>query len=347
MNRNKIHSSIFETEQQISDADNCAFTIAFGKQSYRDMAINLARSVEKYNPNLSFFIFTDNVLKIPKNLQNTKVVVCEPKYYGVGFSIKLSLDRLAPTNRALFIDADCLVYKTLDPFFDIFRGISVGVIGVSKFEGEMFGNVTSICKSFSVPSLPQFNGGIYYIEKCSESISIYNKARELEKIYDEIGLVRLRGQPNDEILISISLALHSVSPIIDDGSLYADFQWWPVTNKLNIINGVAEMMNPPFPHPLHQNNFPASNAHPAVVHYLGQHVELPLYRRETTALILDRYTPFADVFAWIMFIPHFSLLSVKRFFRPFFHKFFSPRKIRNSKTRLVIPSNKTTDIDNN
>ena len=51
MNRNKIHSSIFETEQQISDADNCAFTIAFGKQSYRDMAINLARSVEKYNPN--------------------------------------------------------------------------------------------------------------------------------------------------------------------------------------------------------------------------------------------------------------------------------------------------------
>jgi hypothetical protein len=347
MNTYKIHSSRFETEQRIIEADNCAFTIAFGQKSYRDMAINLARSVEKYNPNLSFFIFTDRALKIPRYIKNTRVVVCDHKHYGVGFSIKLSLDRLAPSNRALFIDADCLVYKSLNPLFDKFRGISVGVIGVSKSEGEMFGDVDSICKSYNVSSLPQFNGGIYYIEKCSESISIYDKARELEKIYDEIGLVRLRGQPNDEILISISLALHSVSPIIDDGSLYADFQWWPVTNKLNIINGVAEMMNPPFPHPLHQNNFPASNAHPAVVHYLGHHVELPLYRRETTALILDRYTPFADVFAWIIFIPHFSLLAVKRFFRPFFHKFFSPRKIRNSKTRLVINSNKTTDIDNN
>lgn len=318
------------------DATTSAFTIAFGMQSYRDMAVNLARSIEKHNSDIPFFILTDRALELPKCLRNTKVIIHNPNDYGKGFSVKLNLDRLAPSDCALFIDADCLVYKDLKPLFKIFDGKSVGVLGISRTDGEMFGDVASVCEACGVSSLPHFNGGVYYLERGEASAAIYTRARELEPDYDSLGLVRLRGQPNDEVLVAIALAQYGVLPTENDGSFYADFQWWPQVEKLDILKGTAVMRNPPPDDPLHQNSFPATNAKPAIVHFLGHHVERPLYRREINALTWDKLIPFPSHFAWLMAAPSFSLLSLKNFVRPMFHMFFQPRSIQKSKTRLIV-----------
>ena len=305
-------------------------------KSYRDMAINLARSVEKHNPDLPFYIITDRDLSLPSDLKHTQVKIHDPKAYGVGFSVKLNLDHLAPTDKSLFIDADCLVYRDLTALFETFQGNSVGVLGVSKSDGEMFGDVASVCKACNVDSLPLFNGGLYYIEKGPESRAIYSRARELEPRYDELGLVRLRGQPNDEVLVAIALSQFGINPISNDGRFYADFQWWPQVESLDILNGIARMNNPPLPNALHQDKFPATQAQPAVVHFLGHHVESPLYLRERSALYLQQFVPFPTALARCLALPSFGLIAFKNIARPLFHKFFAPRTVQKSKSRLVI-----------
>jgi hypothetical protein len=220
--------------------------------------------------------------------------------------------------------------------FGLLKGQPVGVFGVSKAEGEMFGDVRSVCERMRVSSLPHFNGGLYYIEKGSCSDAVYARARELEPFYDDIGLVRLRGQPNDEILMSISLAEHGILPVLNSGEYYSDFQWWPIVEHLNIIRSLSSMRNPEPGHPLHQSSFPAGNANAAVVHFLGHHVESALYSQEVMALKLAAKIPFADVAARLFFLPRHGVDSLKNLMRPVFRKTFGTRRIKSSSSRLIV-----------
>jgi len=312
-----------------------AFTIATGRQTYKKMAINCARSFARWN-DLPFFIYSDEELELPADLKNVSVRVMQPGEFGIGFSTKLHLDRFCPTNRSLFIDADCLVMGDLEPLFAACAGTPVGVLGYLKSDGEMFGDVRQVCAHVGVDALPHFNGGLYYVEQGHASAAIFDEARALEPRYDEIGLVRLRGQPNDEVLISIALAKAGVKPVANDGGFYADFQWWPEVERIDALKGEAIMRNPPAGSPGHQDRYPSGEAKPLVVHFLGHHVEGNRYREETLALLLSRYPLPARLIAALAVLPARAVDGFKELFRPLFHRLFGARKIRKSASRLVL-----------
>lgn len=312
-----------------------AFTIATGPQSYKRMAVNCALSFCRWN-RLPFVIYSDEPLALPKAAVNVEVRLLQEDRFGRGFSTKLHIDSFAPTSNALFIDADCLVMGNLERLFEIFEGTPVGVLGYSKADGEMFGDVAEICRRVGVRTLPHFNGGVYYVEVGDVSAGVLAEARRLEPEYDSLGIVRLRGQPNDEMLIGIAMAKAGIEPIHNDGSLYADFQWWPKVEAMDALNGVARMRNPPLGQAGHQDRFPADVASPLIVHFLGHHVEGTRYRREAFALRLPFSRGIARLIANLAYLPHVAIDRLRGAARPLFHAVIGVRQVRRSKSRLII-----------
>jgi len=300
------------------------------------MAINLARSFKVWNDleEIAFYIATDSDFPLPKDLSQIRLIRVPKGSLGAGFSAKLRLDQLAPADQTLFVDADCLCLGDLDRVFDAFSGRPVSVVGGQISQGEWFGDVASVCARFGVPNLPKFNGGIYYLEPGPKAAAVYERARGLEPDYDTIGLVRLRGQPNDELLMAIALAIEGCSAVHDDGSIMGDLLSCQAVPEINVISGRALLRNPPAPDPLHQPWFPLQEVRPLVVHFLGHHVEGWRYRTEALKLLLSGgfgISPFvANLMGVAYSTPSRVVEHLKAALRPLVHRYVGVRGVRAS-----------------
>jgi len=312
-------------------------TIATGKKLYMDLAVNLARSFFLWHrsADISFYIVTDNPQLFPDDITKlVKIITIKPGELGEGFSPKLYLDKLAPDGQTLFIDSDCLIFGDLSFIFKQFKGHSVSVVGNYIEDGEWFGDVAAICRRFNIPHLPKFNGGIYYLENGPEAVKVYNKARELEKQYDQIGFRRLRNRPNDEVLMALAMQLYNQKPVDDDGTIMAEFVNFQSGIKSDLLSGTVELYNTPS-HPNYQPSWHLQVAKPQIVHFLGHHNKLIPYIKEARQL---KYI-FEDKFSerksraltfTVITLPFKMLLYSKRIFRPLYHSIMGVRKIKKS-----------------
>src|SRR5262249_14873215 len=161
-----------------------------GKPVYLAMAVALARSfrLRHKGSDIRFFLATDHDRRaLPDDLAELDLIPLKPGEYGSGFAIKLHLDHIAPAERSLFIDADCLCVGSLEPAFDMFAGRAVSVIGRPITEGEWNGvDVAAVCRRFAVPAVARFNGGLYYLEPGEMCSRVYAAAREQLPNYDDI-----------------------------------------------------------------------------------------------------------------------------------------------------------------
>lgn len=319
------------------EANKNIITLATGKKFYFDLAINLARSFVVWNKHagIDFYIATDLNYELPDDLAGyIKIISLKPNQYGLGFSPKIHLDKIAPPGRTLFIDSDCLIFDNLLNVFERFEGKTVSVVGSHISSGEWFGNIDIICKKFNLPHIPKFNGGLYYLENGPETTEIYKSAREIEKNYDEIGFVKLRNRPNDEVIMALAMQIHNQTPVADDGKVMSDPQACPGGYKINIINGKRWLFNPPFPHPLHQVWYPFEKVEPIIFHFLGSYTHDYPYRREAYRLkktlknqLNLRTESFAKIFIeW----PDRIESSFKKLLRPTYTFLFGHRKIKKS-----------------
>jgi len=261
-------------------------TIATGKKLYADMAVNLARSFWLWNANnaIDFYIATDQAHFLPNDVKiYSKIIKLQPAEFGLGFSPKLHLDKIAPEGQTLFIDSDCLVYGSILPVFEKFKGHDVSVVGNYISGGDWFGDIGNICKQFGIGHLPRFNGGIYYLEKGETVNKIYNEARSLEKKYDKIGFVRLRNRPNDEVIMAVAMQLNQQQPIPDDGSILGEFVNFQSGIKSDLLNGFAELYNDPAD-AHYQENWHLTVSRPLIVHFLGHHNQIMPYVKEVKLL---------------------------------------------------------------
>lgn len=312
-------------------------TIATGKKYYIDLAVNLARSFLWWHKDsgIKFKLVTDHPEYLPADLQG-KIVLhnIQPGELGTGFSSKLFLDQLADEGQTLFIDSDCLIFDNLEPVFDRFKGHKVSVVGGYISDGEWFGDIKAVCSKFNLPHLPKFNGGIYYIEKGPEAAAVYNTARSLETQYDEIGFVRLRNQPNDELVMALAMQLHGQQPVPDDGTIMSDPQACPGGYKIDVINGGRWLINPPLPDERHQSWYPFEKVSPVVFHFLGYYTADHQYIRESYRLekaLSGRLNWLSEFAAKLRIeLPMKITRLLKDTFRPVYHKLFGYRKVKSS-----------------
>lgn len=312
-------------------------TIATGKVLYINFAINLARSFHYWHvdTDIGFRIVTDRPELFPPDVgSKSTIVTVRPGELGDGFSSKLFLDRLAPDGQTLFIDGDCLIFGDLSPVFERFKGRSVSVVGGYVSSGEWFGDVATICKKFSVPHLPKFNGGLYYLEKGDVANSVYQRARDIEPQYDDIGFVRLRNKPNDEVIMALAMQLEGLVPIADDGTILSDPLACPGKYKINVETGEALLVNPPLPHIMHRSWYPFHKVSPLIVHFLGAHTEDFLYKTETAKLplLLEKNLNVWNRLGILFNIEYPARIKIgfKKMFRPIYRMLFGSRKIQPS-----------------
>ncbi len=315
-------------------------TIATGKKLYVDLAINLARSFWYWNNNtdINFYIVTDREEYLTSDVrQFSKTINIAENELGKGFTPKLFLDQLAPSGQTLFIDSDCLVYGDLTPVFEKFKDHNVSVIGNFISKGEWFGNIEQICDQFNIPHLPKFNGGVYYLENGEIASRVYQKARELESSYDQIRFVRLRGRPNDEVLMAVAMQLFGQEPVKEDGTIMAEFVNFQSGVKSDLLKGKIALYNV-VNHKKYVPEWPLHIAEPLIVHYLGHHNKLYPYTKEIKILdlVAKNYSiPTAKFISWLsVSTPYLLKSSLKDFFRPIYRALFGFRK--SSKSERII-----------
>jgi hypothetical protein len=321
----------------LSEPSRAVITLATTKPVYVDMAFALARSFKVWHRDkgIPFHIITDLAFELPADLADIGLIRVEPGRLGSGFSPKLHLDKLAPADRTLFLDADCLCVGSIDDLFDRFAGRAVGVIGSMKTTGKWFGDIEAILKRIGRAAMPQFNGGVYYLERGALASRIYERAREIEPLYDEWGLVRLRGRPNDEVLVAIALAEVGIEPINDDGTLMAPFNAYPVVHELNVFAGRCVLENPAPPHPMHRPDTQIATLHPRLPHFVAYFTDQHHYRAEVSKLRLvsQSHLPVWLAEAWVTLtvrLPGIAIDAAKTRFRPIYRRLFGVRRIKES-----------------
>jgi len=313
------------------------FTIAVGKPLYFDMACALARSFLRWHAKseIRFFLATDrNSDCLPEDLKDIGLISISQEEFGEGFTPKLFLDRIAPTERSLFIDADCLCVGSLDHAFLRFQGHAVSVIGREISDGEWFGDVGAICRKFRIRGIPRFNGGVYYLEKGEECSRVYDTARELLPQYDELGFVRLRNHPNDEVLVSLAMAIHGQRAIPECGDIMNSLLAGVGGITVDVLKGSALLRNPKN-HPNHNAWYEREEHRPRIVHFLGTPVNSFPYNREIERLelVYDRGWPtwLAKSVTSLQFsLPYYLINRTKTLLRPMYHALFGPRAIRHN-----------------
>lgn len=312
-------------------------TIATGKWVYLNMAIALARSFLWWHRDspIEFYIATDIAGPLPRDMDRIRLLRFEPGALGKGFSMKLKLDELAPADQTLFIDADCLCTGPLGPVFDRFAGHAVSVVGGSISGGEWFGDVATTRAHFGLAEMPKFNGGVYYIERGEKATAVYARARELEKRYDELGLVRLRDCPNEELLMAISMALEGCRGIEDDGSIHGELFASPLLLDVDVLRGVARLSNPPPTDLAHRPGYPVREIAPVIVHFLGDFTTKWRYRAEEKVLRLVSLhgMPAGIARAWTAIsyrYPAMWIELVRNKLRPLYRRLFGLREVKRS-----------------
>ena len=310
-------------------------TLATGNEAYFEMACSLARSFLWWNrgSGIAFYLATDIPARLPEDLLGVEVIPIKKGAYGNGFSPKLHMDRISPARETLFVDADCLCTANLEPVFERFSGCDVSVIGREETEGELFGDIAGRCRAVGVGWVPRFCGGLYFFRRGEISRRVFEKARELEQRYDELGLVRLRGVANEEPLIGLAMAIAGQRPIPEDGTIKAEPMFFSGTTEIDVVKGTSRLWNrsgEPRPYP--EWRIP-EEARPAIVHFNCAFAEVPPYTTEV--LRLEKImrcgwgTRFATAYAELVRgWPHRVTECFKDLLRPLYHAFFGHRRPR-------------------
>jgi len=316
--------------------EKAILTVATGNPVYIQLAVNLARSFKWWHTNsdIQFLIVTDQADLFPSDLEDISLIEIKPSEFGEGFSTKIHLDLLTPAQKTLFVDADCLCFGSLEPMFNRFSGHSVSVVGKQIQNGEWFGDISAILSQFSLSEMPRFNGGLYYIEKGKTATKVYETARALENKYDSIGFRRLRGRSNDEVLMSLAMAIHDQKPVLEDGTIMNSTLACPGGVNVDVITGYVKLQNPKS-HKLYNSWYPEEMS-PVLVHFLSSETKnLPyVSEAEKMRLIMSEKYPIAlaKLQSYLnMVLPMMVFENMKYIFRPMYRKIFGVRAIKASR----------------
>src|SRR3954470_744789 len=161
-------------------------TIATGDRRYIEMAIALARSLERYSPDLPRAVITDSSDPLLSSLYQDVIPVDESR--GSPLRQRLYLDEYTPYEETLSIDGDSLVVEDVGWTFDLFSHVPFGVLGEQVESGAWYGDVATMLARIGRREMPKFNGGFYYFDRSEDARRIFATAREVADRYEELGL---------------------------------------------------------------------------------------------------------------------------------------------------------------
>ena len=186
-------------------------TIAIGDK-FRSLAKCLIKSYRLSQSKTPFFVVSDRADRELGELFDG-LVVDQSEGNLAGFLHKLNMYENSPCRETIFIDADCIITKNIDHYWEIFAqsGQSVSVFGTqgSREKGaDSFFDFAHVSAQYGIEEFPMFNGGVYYFRRGDTAERVFAEAKDLVPAYDALGCRRLRGNINEEPLMSLGMAIH-------------------------------------------------------------------------------------------------------------------------------------------
>jgi hypothetical protein len=308
-------------------------TIATGKPYYSQLAENLLKSFLLWNKDngINFLLLCDDAayFKQYQNLDGIHIKQINiPEDYQ-SFTAKFLLFEHAFANENLFIDCDCLVYKSLENAFDKFHGKNFSAIGNIITTGEFFCDVPTTMQKFGLKDIPKFVGSVYYFKKNSVSGEIFKAAADLKKKYNEFGFIRLRGKENEEPLFAVAMSQQKEGLLANDGTVKADMMYYKKITA-NILKGKAALTKPIFD--ITGGETIPETSCPAIVHFNGSFADGYHYKVECVRLShtkINKYLLEAGILLSHT-VPEQFIRTTKNVLRPAFGFLIGHRKIKET-----------------
>lgn len=248
-------------------------TMAYGKPQYVEYAKNLALSLKRYTPHIPTAIVTDSI--DPKLPQLFNQLIPLRKEFGKSMVQKLHLDYYSPFENTLYIDSDCLLVRNLDEFVPQLMARSFAIPGqkhLVKGDPDWCMDNDFIFEHFNLKRLPKFNGGVIWF-KCDETAQrIFEQARELCLNFKDLHFHDLyKGEPNDEPIWSVAMALHGEDVFADRARMMRTIIGIQSPLHIDVLKGECSYR---------RDNM---QVEPAICHFVSWR-EKPIYRREVRKL---------------------------------------------------------------
>jgi hypothetical protein len=196
-------------------------TIAYGPTKYIRMARALALSYRRQNQLRPIAIVTDD--SNTKDLENYfDVVIPLNPSYGVGVVQKLNLDHYSPFDETLFVDSDCLFYKSPERIWRLYASKDFTVRGWRYLTGwteyekkspyEFVRNTPDFLRQNNIRRLPHFNSGVFFFRKSETASNVFINARSVYEQRATLGLVPFKNAPiADEPAFAAAMEISGVA----------------------------------------------------------------------------------------------------------------------------------------
>ncbi|MCR5267971.1 MAG: hypothetical protein K6E16_05625 [Lachnospiraceae bacterium] len=161
-------------------------TIATGKEQYYKIAANLLRSYKYHSADpMPFALICDRTNKYT-DLFDRVIIMDDPSF---SYADKLRLPEYIPFEENIFIDADCLAYKDLNDFWNVFNGAddfsAFGAnLPLDSKNGWFRKEDTGIYQDH-VQYIPEFIGGVYFLRKTAELQEFCETVKHIRSTYHD------------------------------------------------------------------------------------------------------------------------------------------------------------------
>lgn len=190
------------------------FTLAFGAPKYAKFALGLGRSLRLIGDSSHRVVVTDIKRDDWEPAFDEVVYVPRPEN---PYHAKFRAFDFFDADAALFIDADSLVFRRLDPIWSEFEGQPIAVQGWPISHGdEWHGDITKVLNQTGFSELYQFNGGLVYYENTAESKRVLEQVEHYRQNYADTGFNAFRGHVPDETCLSLAMAKTGLGICVPD-----------------------------------------------------------------------------------------------------------------------------------
>ena len=216
------------------------FTVACGKPKYAKQAMALAMSARLHGAKLPLVLLTD--CASPDVVKWFDHVV-EPAPGVETYLQKIVGLQTTGADRVLFLDSDSLAVKNLDHLMDKLAGKPFAAMGDWISDGYYWGETKANLAKLGVQKIARMNGGLLYYERSADGHEVIDRALEVSRDFDRLGLDRLAGKVHDEGCVSPAMSTTGKGELIPDTAGYSVTPWTGVELDLDVLNGRFCMVN--------------------------------------------------------------------------------------------------------
>ena len=247
-------------------------TFAFRKQRYFDMAVAMAKSAKMQGTKYPLAIVTDCPKKLEKGVFD--IVIEHKKEYGRGMSQKIHVDLYSPFEKTIYIDSDSLFYQSPDILWERLEvPDGFGVEGYGRIgHGEKYYSLTSVDEYldyFNVKGFPLFNAGLFYFDRSQGVQELFDRVREIYKIYYKLPLKEWNDTPaNDEPIFAMVMELKNRKPLPWKHTMGMVWDNYSELENINVVRGEGKYV---------KNGIKVD---PVLIHFNVAYQDMYVYLRE-------------------------------------------------------------------